>query len=268
MNGKTSPLSPPPIPESSAVLEFAASPSQGQQIWVWGYPLGTTIALEPSVAVGIVSATETAQGFIALDVSGAPGNSGGPVVNAEGRVIGIFVASWIAGGHGATGFKYAASSTAASTLLSSVKPNLAPAAPPQSSDATVRPGNGIGRLKLGMTPAQAQDTIGLPPTKRYPSGWSIWETRKLAIYFDNGKAFMIDTEDPAELTPEGVRIGSTDIDLVKAYGTPVCSSVQTYRGKAYLAWYYNGLFMFLNGSPRHVFAIRVLPNGAATELCR
>ncbi len=31
--------------------------------------------------------------------------------------------------------------------------------------------------------------------------------------------------------------------------------------------YYEGLFLFLNGTPRQVFAVRVLPNGAAAAVC-
>lgn len=260
------------VPEGTAILQFAPEkPSQGEPIWVWGYPLGTTIALEPSVAAGVVSATETAGGFIALDVSGAPGNSGGPVVNAQGQVIGIMVGNWVAGSQGSTGFKYAASGAVAGNLLAS-NPS-APAATQTRDDtkpatASIRPGNSIGAVKLGMTPAQVQEAVGLPPTERYRSGWQVWETRKLSVYFENGKAFMIDTEDPAMITGEGIRIGSADTDLIKSYGSPVCSSVRDYRGKAYLGWYYEGLFVFLNGSPRQVFAIRVLPNGTAAEVCR
>ncbi len=257
------------VPEGTAVLEFMpVKPAQGEQIWVWGYPLGTAIALEPSVSIGIVSATETAEGFIALDVSGAPGNSGGPVVNAQGKVIGIFVASWSAGRQGATGFKYAAPATVALSLLTTGVAT-APGTPrTQPSAATVRPGEAVGAVKLGMTPAQAQEAIGLPPTERFPSGWYNWATRKLWVLFENGRAYLIDTEDPADSTPEGIRVGSTDIDLIKAYGPPVCSSVRDYRGKAYLGWYYEGLFLFLDKTPRQVFAIRVLPGGLAADLCK
>lgn len=260
------------VPEGTAILQFAADKStQGESVWVWGYPLGTTIALEPSVAAGIVSATDTANGFLALDVSGAPGSSGGPVVNAEGKVLGILVGAWVVGTQGATGFKYAAPGTIAASLLSAPGAAVASLQGPdavQPAAATIRPGDGVGPIKMGMTPAQVQDAIGLPPTQRYPSGWQIWETRKLAVYFDNGKAMMIDIEDAAAVTAEGIRIGSADTDLIKAYGAPVCSSVQQFRGKAYLGWYYEGLFVFLQGSPRQAFAIRVLPNGIAAAVCR
>jgi hypothetical protein len=258
------------LPEGTATMEFVASaPLQGEQIWVWGYPLGTTIAVEPSVAAGIVSATQTArEGFLALSVSGAPGNSGGPVLNAEGKVVGILVGSWIAAAEGSTGFKYAVSAATVSALLPSGVPASLQSMAPIPQSTSVRPGDGIGQVKLGMTPAEVQEAIGLPPTDRYPSGWYSWQTRKLDIYFENGKARLIDTEDPTLVSATGIHVGSSSTDLIKAYGTPVCSSVRSYRDRAYLGWYYEGLFLFLNGTPRQVFAIRVLPNGVASAVCR
>jgi hypothetical protein len=260
------------VPEGTTLLTFAdARPTQGQQIWVWGYPLGTRIALEPSVAAGIVSATETAQGFVALNVSGAPGSSGGPVIDAEGKVIGVMVAAWVVEGHGSTGFKYAAPASAATAILAGQSTTPPPAPPQAVADApaaSIRPGQGIGPVKLGMTPAEVQQAIGLPPTRVSGGGWYIWETRKMDVLFLQGRAFLIDTEDPRETTSEGIRIGSSDVELIQAYGRPMCASVREFRDKAYLGWYYDGLFVFLNGSPRKAFGIRVLPGGSASQVCR
>ncbi len=57
-----------------------------------------------------------------------------------------------------------------------------------------------------MTPAQAQETIGLPPTDR-DGAWYTWGTRQLTVRFENGKIRLLLTEDPAEVTAEGIRIG-------------------------------------------------------------
>ncbi len=259
------------VPDGTSVLQFiAAKPAQGEQVWVWGYPLGTTIALEPSVAIGIVSATETAGGFIALDISGAPGNSGGPVVNADGKVIGILVGAWNAGAQGSTGFKYAASGTTAGPLMADLGSQ---ATAQQNGEArpaemSIRPGEGVGLVRLGMTPAQVQEAVGLAASARNPNGWYEWETRKLSVYFDQGKAIIIYTEDAALATAEGVRLGSTDVDLVKTYGTPVCSSLFSYGGRAHLAWVYRGMFAFLTGAPRRIEAVAVFPAAAADAICR
>lgn len=260
------------VPEGTAFLQFAeGKPAQGDRIWVWGYPLGTRIATEPSLAQGIVSATGINEGTFALDVSGGPGNSGGPVLNEEGKVIGILLGTWNAGPQ-STGFKHAVLSTTAAALLAGVGSTAVSstdAAPVSTKlDMGIRPGDGIGPVRLGMTPAEVQAALGVPPSERYPNGWMMWEARHISVFFDNGKAFLIDTDDPSLVTAEGIRVGSTDTDLIKAYGAPACSSVRNFRGQAYLGWYYGGLFVFLNGSPRQVFGIRVLPSASANAVCR
>ncbi|GEM_PF-2189210 len=260
-----------PVPEGTTILRFAAgAPSQGERIWVWGYPLGTTIALEPSVAAGMISATETPNGFLALDVSGAPGNSGGPVVNETGEVVGILVGSWNAGNHGSTGFKYAAPGTTATKLLAEVQ---APAVGQANGNGQptgngIRPGEGIGAVQLGMSPGQVQEAIGLPPSRSSARGWYDWDTRKLSVLFDNGKAIVIYTEDPSAATAETIQLGSTDVDLIKAYGAPACASLLSFSGRATLGWVYHGMVLFLTGSPRQITALAVVPKGFATAICR
>lgn len=255
------------VPDGTKFLPFAeGAPQQGMRIWVWGYPLGTAIALEPSVAAGTISATETAGGFLAIDVSGAPGNSGSPVVNEAGEVVGILVGSWIAGEQGSTGFKYAAAGTAAARLLSELPPTAAEEAGAQPAGTSVLPGEGIGAVRLGMTPAGVQEAIGLPPSRRV-RGWYDWDTRRLSVLFDDGKAVVIYTQDPAAVTAEGIRLGSTDVDLIKAYGGPACSSLFSASGRATLAWVYHGLLVFISGSPRQIGGIAVVPGGFANAVC-
>lgn len=60
---------------------------QGEKVALIGNPLG----LDHSISVGIVSAIRPSEGFkvIQTDAAANPGNSGGPLLNAQGQVIGV-----------------------------------------------------------------------------------------------------------------------------------------------------------------------------------
>ncbi len=70
----------------------------------WAIAIGSPFGLERTVTVGIVSATArnrvgvaTYENFIQTDASINPGNSGGPLLNIDGKVIGINTAIVAAG---------------------------------------------------------------------------------------------------------------------------------------------------------------------------
>jgi putative serine protease PepD len=65
-----------------------ARPEPGEEVFALGAPLG----LSGSVAKGVVSAMRQdgpAAGLIQVDVPVNPGNSGGPLIDARGRVLGV-----------------------------------------------------------------------------------------------------------------------------------------------------------------------------------
>jgi len=73
--------------------------SQGEDVAVIGYPFGLDLlkqthdeAIEPSLSTGIVS--RIGQDFIQLNLRAYHGNSGGPVLNRRGEVIGILTANF------------------------------------------------------------------------------------------------------------------------------------------------------------------------------
>ena len=74
------------------LLPAPASPRVGEMVFAFGHPWGQ----RNTVTRGIVSALVTAQNrrgeklpVVRSDVPLAPGNSGGPLVNAKGEVVGI-----------------------------------------------------------------------------------------------------------------------------------------------------------------------------------
>jgi serine protease Do len=76
--------------------------NQGEDVAVIGYPFGLDLLkrtndeqIEPSLATGIVS--RIGHDFIQLNLRAYQGNSGGPVLNRRGEVIGILTANRIGG---------------------------------------------------------------------------------------------------------------------------------------------------------------------------
>lgn len=123
----------------------ATSPAQGTKCVAIGAPLG----LNMSITEGIVSAVRTAQelqreiqlrghtgSWVQTDAEISPGNSGGPLLNLKGEVIGINTLSYHK--DNAQGFNFALSCTdlnGSVDLASSTPQTLSPiTAPPRSID--------------------------------------------------------------------------------------------------------------------------------------
>ena len=83
-------------PGSSALPVAEFGDSDKLRIGQWAIAIGNPFGLDRTVTVGIISATgrtkvgvATYEAFIQTDASINPGNSGGPLLNLEGRVVGI-----------------------------------------------------------------------------------------------------------------------------------------------------------------------------------
>jgi serine protease Do len=83
-------------PGSIALHPAVLGDSDKLRIGQWAIAIGNPFGLDRTVTVGIISATgrtrvgvATYEAFIQTDASINPGNSGGPLLNIDGRVIGI-----------------------------------------------------------------------------------------------------------------------------------------------------------------------------------
>src|SRR5215510_13077131 len=83
-------------PGASALPVAELGDSDKLRIGQWAIAIGNPFGLDRTVTVGIISATgrtrvgvATYEAFIQTDASINPGNSGGPLLNIDGRVIGI-----------------------------------------------------------------------------------------------------------------------------------------------------------------------------------
>jgi len=103
---------------------------QGQEVLVLGYPFATVLGAQSvTVTRGIVSALRSAEGLIQIDAALNPGNSGGPVLNTRGDVIGIAVA----GVRGGQLLNFAVSINLVRTILADLSAVPVPLPSPPSS---------------------------------------------------------------------------------------------------------------------------------------
>ena len=71
-------------------IRDADSLRAGELVFASGHPLGVKDALAMGVVHGVVRDPRSGSArWIVADVSLAPGNSGGPLVDAEGKLVGI-----------------------------------------------------------------------------------------------------------------------------------------------------------------------------------
>jgi serine protease Do len=76
---------------SGPLLELRDSDSvrAGELVFAHGHPLGVRDALAMGVVHTVARDRQNQPRWIVADVSLAPGNSGGPLVDADGRLVGI-----------------------------------------------------------------------------------------------------------------------------------------------------------------------------------
>lgn len=99
--GKDYSIMEPDIKPSVLIAELGDSDGVeiGEEVYVIGYPIKGVLDYDvfspPTITKGIVSSKKTSElgiEYIQIDASASPGNSGGPVFNEQGKVIGILTA--------------------------------------------------------------------------------------------------------------------------------------------------------------------------------
>jgi S1-C subfamily serine protease len=116
-----------------------APPPTGAPVWVVGVPLSADLAF--SLSQGILSGTPSVNGrpFLQTDASVSPGNSGGPLVSAQGGRLGTV--SWKLVGAGAEGLGFAIPAASAERELgitwASASGPLPPTEPPVEATPVV-----------------------------------------------------------------------------------------------------------------------------------
>ena len=84
----------PPVVDS-ALLRVAPDAQQGEPVLTYGYPLQGVLSSSGQLGAGMVSALAGLRdqpGHLQIDVPVQPGNSGGPLLDRRGLVVGVVVA--------------------------------------------------------------------------------------------------------------------------------------------------------------------------------
>lgn len=82
-------------PSSVAVFRGGPSPKLGDTVVAFGFPLPDILSSEGNISTGVLSATSGLQNdirFVQISAPVQPGNSGGPLFDSSGHIIGVVVA--------------------------------------------------------------------------------------------------------------------------------------------------------------------------------
>jgi S1-C subfamily serine protease len=82
-------------PSSIATFRGGPAPKLGDSVLAFGFPLPGLLSSEGNVSTGILSAMSGLRNdvrFVQISTPVQPGNSGGPLLDSSGHVIGIVVA--------------------------------------------------------------------------------------------------------------------------------------------------------------------------------
>jgi S1-C subfamily serine protease len=100
--------------EPLTLIEDGDPTALGSTTTAWGYPFEADVVAAgfsraPTVSAGIISARRVREGvhYLQTDAAVNPGNSGGPLLDGQGRVIGVTTLVLTPGGRDAEGLNFA-----------------------------------------------------------------------------------------------------------------------------------------------------------------
>jgi hypothetical protein len=88
-----------------------------------------------------------------------------------------------------------------------------------AAGATIKPGRGMSRVELGMTPAQVQAKLGRPVAK---GGWK-WFYARVTVTFRNRRVVELMTTRSTERFVNGLGVDSSQAEVRAAFPQVRCS---------------------------------------------
>jgi hypothetical protein len=114
------------------------------------------------------------------------------------------------------------------------------ATPPAGAAGLSLTPNGLGKLKLGMSPQQARAALGRRMTSLAPAflpycGYTSVPSLRIGIMFLDFRVARIDVEQNSPVhAMGGIRRGDTEADVRRIYGPKVTETPHTYTNGSYL----------------------------------
>jgi hypothetical protein len=90
-----------------------------------------------------------------------------------------------------------------------------------TAGATIKPGRGMSRVELGMTPAQVQARLGRPVAK----GGFKWFYARVTVTFRNRGVVELMTTRSTERFANGLGVDSTEAEVRRAFPRMTCAAM-------------------------------------------
>lgn len=206
-------------------LTFAADqPRQGDEILLFGFPHADVLgAAQVTVTRGIVSAFNERLQLLQVDAAANPGNSGGPVVNAKGEVVGML----IGGLREASGLNFVVPAVPlkefADSFVGRPRPIISSMPTPSELVASrLVLGIRMGPILVQSSATTVQAAWGEPDTKEKAQDGMWWNyvAKRVSILIEDGRVEAALTLSPAFRTEQGWGVGRSAEDTRKLHGGP------------------------------------------------
>lgn len=236
--------------EDLPVLTFAtALPKQAEEILLFGFPLADVLgAGQVTVTRGIVSAFNERLQLLQVDAASNPGNSGGPVVNGKGEVVGML----IGGLRDASGLNFVVPAAPlkefAEVYVGRPRPEIsAQPTPSEILASRLVLGLRMGPVIVDGTVSSLQAMWGEPDTKEASKSGTWWNyvTRRVFILIEDNRVFAAITMSPAYRTEQGWGVGRTSTETKVLFGGP--QSTERVKDGTIWGYYSRGFAAVIRG---------------------
>lgn len=199
-------------PEGAAVLGFRAAAkgySMGEDVFTIGYPLSSLLGNSARMSKGLVSATagmrdDPKQLQVSAEIQ--PGNSGGPLLDHEGQVVGVIQQTlnpWrmaqATGGSLPQNINFAIKAGPVLDFVKDASPETHAALRFDQGGGLERANHGVAKILAGIVPDDTSRRDKMVVRLNYYSIWDVWYRFRFFVL----SAFDFETQETLFVTGQG-----------------------------------------------------------------